>query len=172
MDTLSRDSGSSNNNIIALVGAGLGAIALILGGLALVKISKTDKIVAGHTDEIAKIGTLENEIRSVGAKSDTDMKNLRDGVQNALTSVGTEIGAIRAQVAKLEEAKKAPPAAKGAKGGGGTVDASGNYAVAKGDTIKKIAGKFGTTVDAIEAENPGLDPTKLKTGQKIKIPKK
>ena len=173
MDTLSRDSGSSNNNIVPMIGAVAGVLALILSIVALVKISKTDKIVAAHSDEVAKIGTIENEVRSAAAKADTDMKNLRDGVQNALNQVGTEIGAIRAQVTKLEESsKKAPAAAKGGKGGGGTVDANGNYTVGKGDTIRKIASKFGTTVDAIEAENPGLDPAKLKNGQKIKIPKK
>lgn len=174
MDTLSRDSGSSNNSIVPMIGAVAGVLALILAIVALVKLSTLQKTVAAHGDEIAKIGTIENEVRSAAAKSETDMKNLRDGVQNALNQVGTEIGAIRAQVTKLEEAaKKAPVAAKGGKGGGGgTVDANGNYTVASKDTIRKIAAKFGTTPDAIEAENPGLDPAKLRVGQKVKIPKK
>jgi LysM repeat protein len=175
MDTLSRDSGSSNNSIVPMIGAVAGVLALILSIVALVKLSTLQKTVAAHGDEIAKIGTIENEVRSIQAKSDTDMKNLRDGVQNALNQVGTEIGAIRAQVTKIEEsAKKAPAAAKGGKGGAatGTVDANGNYTVASKDTIRKIAAKFGTTADAIEAENPGLDPAKLRVGQKIKIPKK
>ena len=55
---------------------------------------------------------------------------------------------------------------------GGTLDANGNYVIGKGDTIRKVAAKFGTSVDAIEAENPGLDPAKLRVGQKVKIPKK
>jgi LysM repeat protein len=44
--------------------------------------------------------------------------------------------------------------------------------VAPGDTLSKIAKKFATKVDSLEAENPGLDPRSLKVGQKIKIPKK
>jgi LysM repeat protein len=36
----------------------------------------------------------------------------------------------------------------------------------------KIARKFAVKADAIEAENPGLDPTKIKVGSKIRIPKK
>ena len=36
----------------------------------------------------------------------------------------------------------------------------------------EIARKFAIKRDAIEAENPGLDPTKLKVGQKIRVPKK
>jgi LysM repeat protein len=174
MDTLSRDSGSSNNSIVPMIGAVAGVLALILSIVALVKLSTLQKTVAAHGDEIAKIGTIENEVRSIQAKSDTDMKNLRDGVQNALNQVGTEIGAIRAQVTKLEEAAKKAPVAKAGKGGatGGTLDANGNYVIGKGDTIRKVAAKFGTTVDAIEAENPGLDPAKLRVGQKVKIPKK
>ena len=42
----------------------------------------------------------------------------------------------------------------------------------KGDSLAGIARKFGVKLDTLEAENPGLDPTKLKVGQKIHIPKK
>jgi LysM repeat protein len=175
MDTLSRDSNNSGS-ILPLVGVIAGGLALVLSIVALVKLSTLQKTVATQGEEVAKIATLENEVRSAAAKSETDIKGLRDGIQNALNQVGTEIGALRAQVTKVEEAQKARAAAPG-KGGKpgvvtGTVDAEGNYAVAPGDTLSKIAKKFATRVDAIEAENPGLDPAKLKVGQKIKIPKK
>lgn len=152
-------------------------LALILAIVALVKLSSLQKTVTAQGDEVAKIATIENEVRSAAAKTDTDMKNLRDGVQNALNQVGTEIGSLRAQVTKLEEAAKkpAPAAAAGGKGGAvatGTVDANGNYTVASGDTLSKIARKFGVKVDALEAENPGLDARSLKVGHKIKIPRK
>jgi len=71
---------------------------------------------------------------------------------------------------------KARAAAPGGKGGGGPVtgvlNADGTYSIAPGDTLAKIARKFATKLDAIEAENPGLNPAHLKVGQKIKIPKK
>jgi len=175
MDTLSRDS-SSSNSIVPMVGVFAGVLALILAIVALVQLSGLKKTVAAQGDEVAKISTIENEVHSAAAKSDNDMKQLRDGVQNALNQVGTEIGAIKGQVAKLEEAAKKPvvTGGKGGKGGvvTGTVDADGNYAVAPGDTLSKIAKKFATRVDAIEAENPGLDPAHLRVGQKVKIPKK
>ena len=176
MDTLSRDSNNSGS-ILPLVGVIAGGLALVLAIVALVKLSTLQKTVTAQGDEVAKIATVENEVRAAAAKSETDMKGLRDGIQNALNSVGTEIGAMRAQITKIEEAQKAravAPAGKGGAGGvvTGTVDANGNYAVAPGDTLSKIAKKFATKIDAIEAENPGLDPTKLKVGQKIKIPKK
>ncbi len=45
------------------------------------------------------------------------------------------------------------------------------YTVKSGDTLTKIAKKNGTTVKAIEAAN-GLTTTKIKVGQKLKIPSK
>jgi putative chitinase len=44
------------------------------------------------------------------------------------------------------------------------------YVVVKGDSLWKIAKKNGITVKAIEAANPGIDPAKLKVGQKLSIP--
>jgi LysM repeat protein len=44
------------------------------------------------------------------------------------------------------------------------------YVVVKGDSLWKIAKKNGVTVKAIEAANPGIDPARLKVGQKISIP--
>jgi LysM repeat protein len=44
------------------------------------------------------------------------------------------------------------------------------YVVVKGDSFAKIAKKNGVSVKAIEAANPGVEPTKLKVGQKLSIP--
>ena len=174
MDTLSRDSNSSGS-ILPLVGVIAGGLALVLSITALFKLSTLQKTVAAHDLEIPKIASLEGEVRAAAAKSDADVKSLRTGIQSTFDQVGAEIGTINAKIAKIEEAQKARSAAPGGKGGGvvtGTVDANGNYSVAPGDSLTKIAKKFATKIDAIEAENPGLDPTKLKVGQKIKIPKK
>ncbi|MEI6107619.1 MAG: LysM domain-containing protein [Opitutae bacterium] len=175
MDTLSRDSNSSGS-ILPLVGVIAGGLALVLAIVALVKLSTLQKTVAAQGDEVAKIATIEAEVRSAAAKSETDIKGIRTGIQGALDQVGAEIGTINGKITKIEEAMKARAAAPAGKGGAGvvtgTVDANGNYAVAPGDTVSKIAKKFATKVDHILAENPGLDPSKLKVGQKIKIPKK
>jgi LysM repeat protein len=49
-------------------------------------------------------------------------------------------------------------------------NAATEYVVVQGDTFSKIAKKFGVTVKAVEAANPGVEPTKLKVGQKLSIP--
>ena len=59
-------------------------------------------------------------------------------------------------------AETATPAAPPA---GGT-----EYTIAKGDTFGSIARKFHVSVKAITEANPGVDPTKLKIGQKLQIP--
>ncbi len=48
--------------------------------------------------------------------------------------------------------------------------AAQEYVVAKGDSFFTIAKKFGVTSKAIEEANPGVQPTKLKIGQKLQIP--
>jgi LysM repeat protein len=48
--------------------------------------------------------------------------------------------------------------------------AATEYVVVKGDTFSGIAKKFGVSVKAVEAANPGVEPTKLKLGQKLSIP--
>jgi len=180
MDTLSRDSSSSSNNILPIAAIALGVIGLLIGGIGMFKATKLEKTMASQLEEMnTKVTNAENEVRAAAAKNETDLKGLRDGVQSALSSISADSGAIHAQLTKIEEQLKKPApaaAAPGGKGGKavatGTVDANGNYTVAPGDTISKIAKKFATKVDSIEAENPGLNPAKLHAGQKIKIPKK
>lgn len=178
MDTLSRDSSSSSNNILPIAAIALGVIGLLIGGIGMFKATKLEKTMATQIEEMnTKVTNAENEVRAAAAKNETDLKGLRDGVQSALSSISADSGAIHAQLAKIEEQLKKPaPVAAAAKGGKavatGTVDANGNYTVAPGDTISKISKKFAVKADSIEAENPGLNPAKLRPGQKIKIPKK
>ena len=42
------------------------------------------------------------------------------------------------------------------------------YAVKSGDTLGSIAQKYGTTVDELMTLNPGIDPTALRIGQRIR----
>jgi len=44
------------------------------------------------------------------------------------------------------------------------------YVIIHGDTLAKIAKKNGVTLSALKAANPGVEPTKLKVGQKLTIP--
>jgi LysM repeat protein len=65
----------------------------------------------------------------------------------------------------------------GSSGGSATTESSGTadmsgaevYVVKSGDTLSRIAHSHGTTVKALETEN-NLSTTKIKVGQKLKIP--
>ena len=48
--------------------------------------------------------------------------------------------------------------------------AATEYKIAKGDTLSGLAKKFGVSLKAIMDANPGVDPTRLRTGQSINIP--
>jgi LysM repeat protein len=52
---------------------------------------------------------------------------------------------------------------------GTTTSAGTYYTVASGDTLGGIADKYGTTVEALLQLNPGIDPTALRVGQKIRV---
>ncbi len=161
-----------------MAGVILGAIALVLGIFTMVKANNTQKAVAAQSDEIAKLTNLENDMRAASAKSETDLRNLRTEVQRAFDGVSTTFNDINAKLAKIEEAMKKPaPATAGAKGGAtpvptGTVNADGTYTVAAGDTPIAISRKLGVKLDALLAENPGLEPRNLRPGQKIRVPKR
>ena len=43
------------------------------------------------------------------------------------------------------------------------------YTVQSGDTLESIATKTGTTVARLEQLNPGVDPTVLRVGEKIRV---
>lgn len=43
------------------------------------------------------------------------------------------------------------------------------YTVQSGDTFESIATKIGTTVAGLEHLNPGVDPTTLHVGEKIRV---
>jgi len=45
------------------------------------------------------------------------------------------------------------------------------YAIRSGDTLGAVAIHFGVSVDDIIALNPGIEPTALRVGQKIKVGK-
>lgn len=50
-----------------------------------------------------------------------------------------------------------------------TAKAKKTYTVQSGDTLGAIARKTGTTVARLEQLNPGVDPTALHVGQKIRV---
>lgn len=169
MDTISRE----NNSMLPVGGIIVGVIALLLGGYSAIKLSSVGKTLAAHEEKLVKVDSLESQVSSTAATADKasrDLAALTRSTQDAFNQVGAELGNLRAGITKLEEAAKAP--ARSSKGGAPAVAGPDEYIIKAGDTFAKIARAQGTTIDAMQQVNPGVDSSKLKIGQKIKLPKK
>lgn len=168
MDTISRE---SNSSYLPVAGVLVGVVALILGAVALVKVSSLGKRVPEDLQD--RLASIETDSRNAAASADKagkDIVSLTRSTQSAFDSIGPEIGGMKASIAKLEEAAKARAVApKAAKGGeGAAVAGPGEYVVKPGDTGTKIAKATGVSLADLEAANPGIDWRRLRVGQKIK----
>jgi len=50
-----------------------------------------------------------------------------------------------------------------------TITGAQYYVIQSGDTLGGIASRYGTTVDQLMTLNPGLDPSALQPGQRIRV---
>jgi LysM repeat protein len=169
MDTISRE----NNSVLPIAGVILGAVAIIIGGYAVVSASKLRAKLDTDQVEIDKIEDIASQASSAGAaadKADKDVAAFGRQTQDAFTAVGNTIGTLQASIAKLEEAQKRP-AAHG-HGASTAVAGPGEYIVKSGDTGHRIARANGVSVADLIAVNPDVDWKHLKVGQKIKLPEK
>jgi LysM repeat protein len=178
MDTISRE----NNSILPIAGVLVGVLALLLSGVALVKLNTANKSIEGLKESMTKVDALEADVRSATnaaeqAKSSSDAANrgissLQSSSNQAFQSVAAELGNMRAEIEKMHAPKAA--AAKGGEKGekAAPVAGEGEYVIKSGDTGMKVAKAHGVSIDDLKAVNPGVNWSGLKVGQKVKLPKK
>jgi len=107
-----------------------------------------------------------DSLAKIAKKSGVTLKALQaanPGVVPTKLKIGQKL--VLPSGGKASADATAPAVAAGGDTGGAS------YTVKSGDTLTKIAKKNGTTVKAIEAAN-GLSTTKIKVGQKLKLPSK
>ena len=171
MDTISRE----NNSMLPVGGIIVGVIGLLLGGYSAISLSKVNKTLADHQVKIDKVDGIESQAQSAGATADkakNDIAALQRSTQTAFDTVGPALAGLREDITKIQESMK-KPAAAGKKGSGEPVVAGpGEYVIKAGDTFAKLARSHGCSPADITTVNPGIDSSKLKVGQKIKLPKK
>jgi LysM repeat protein len=174
MDTISRE----NTSYLPVAGVIVGVLALVLAGVALAKVSSTSKTVTAHTEQLTRMDTLESEVRTAATASDkasSAVSALQRSTQDAFNAVSLELGNVKGEITKLQESAKAPrAAAKGAApaGGGAAVAGAGEYVIKAGDTGAKIARANNVSLPDLIAVNPGVNWSKLKVGDKVKLPKR
>jgi LysM repeat protein len=169
MDTISRE----NNSMLPVAGVIVGALALIVGGYAAIKVSSLQKTVAAQEEKVAKIDGIESQLGSVAAASDKatkDISSLSRTTQDAFNTVAASLTSFQATLTKLEEAAKKPVAKAGR--GEPAVAGPGEYVIKGGDTGAKVARAQGVSLADLMSVNPDVNWTKMHVGQKIKLPKK
>ena len=171
MDTISRE----NNSMLPVAGVVVGVIGLLLGGIALVQISKVKQTVNDHQAKVDLVDGIKVTADQATVTADWTKKDhvsLRKETQDAFTAVGGALAGLREDVTKIQEMMKKPAPAPGKPGAGPVVAGPGEYVIKAGDTFSTIARAQGTTAGNIAAVNPGVNSSSLKVGQKIKLPKK
>jgi LysM repeat protein len=170
MDTISRE----NNSMLPMGGVIIGSIALILGGIAVVKLTTVNRILAAQADKVAKIDDIASQVASASAAGDKaarDITTLQNSTQAAVNQLGTELATLDEKVKHIEEARVAH-VGKGGPKGEPAVAGPGEYIVKSGDSGAKIARANGCTLSDLMSVNPGVSWTHLKVGEKLKLPEK
>jgi LysM repeat protein len=170
MDTISRE----NNSMLPIGGVIIGALALIIGGYAAIKLSTVNRTLAQQAEKVARIDDIAAQVTAASNASDKaarDISTLASQTQAAVNQLGTNIATLDEKVKHMEEAHVAR-AAKGAKGGEPAVAGPGEYLVKAGDTGAKIARSNGVSLADLESVNSGVSWTHLKVGEKLKLPAK
>ena len=174
MDTISRE----NNSMLPVGAIIVGVIALLLGGYAAITLSKVNTRLADHDNKLARVDAVESAANTASAAADRagkDIQLLSRQTQDGFNKIVEAVTNLTTTVTKLEESAKKPvqvASKDGKKGGEPAVAGPNEYIVKGGDTGTKIAKATGASTGDIQAVNPGLDWTKLKPGQKLKLPAK
>lgn len=169
MDTISRE----NNSMLPVAGVVVGVIGLLLGGIALVQLSKVKQSVADHDLKVAQIDGVKATAEGAATaadKANRDLAARMREVQEGFNQLGPAVSTLREDVSKIQESLKKPAPAAGK--GGPVVAGPGEYVIKAQDSFAKIARAHGCSIADIQAVNPGVDSSKLKVGQKIKLPAK
>ncbi|GAB4822541.1 hypothetical protein N2152v2_009587 [Parachlorella kessleri] len=100
-----------------------------------------------------------------------------DTFESIAATIGTDVSALQSANPGVDPAKLAPGqviglpvGAKGCHGGVAGNSSGCTYTIKQEDSYFKLAAARNTTIEAIQAVNPGVDYTKLQIGQVINLP--
>jgi LysM repeat protein len=174
MDTISRE---GNSSMLPVGGIIVGVVALLLGGYAAITLSKVNKDLKAHEEKLARIDSVETQVSTLATDTARANKAIADNdkvYRGGFDQVIGAIGKLTEDVTAMKEAAKKPAAPAGKAGAASTPAVAGpnEYIVKAGDGGTKIATANGVSLKDLQDVNPGVDWTKLKIGQKLKLPAK
>ena len=94
---------------------------------------------------------------------------IRSGLEGGPTATTTQTATHVTTSATPRRKKHVRPAAATTTAAASTTGAAVYYTVQSGDTYGSIAARYGTSVQALEALNPGVSSTALTVGQRIRV---
>jgi len=121
------------------------------------------------TNKTETTGTTSPDTNTAAAESSNLPPVSPTGMSNAATAP-QQTGAQPPQVTQAPLPPVQPPPVTTAPMPLTAPAGTTEYVIASGDTLGAIAHKNGLTVKALTEANPGVNPRKLKVGQKIQIP--
>lgn len=152
------------------------AIVLAVAGIAVggVGLAQAKKAQAS----LAAIELQSKQAVAAGEQARGDLAEFSQRVSRAFTATDQRLGALTQQLGVLEQraTPPAPPAAAARPPTSGAPPAeapapSGRvHVVGRGELLATIARKYGKTVKDFERANPGLDPNRIRIGQKLNVP--
>lgn len=168
MDNISRE---NNSSFLPMAGVIVGAIALLIGGIALAKASKaaTEETVTAQAAQLTEVATQARDAAAKADRTAATTAALDQGVRATFEGYAKIIEDLRTNIKTLQDAAVKKPVAGPA---GPVVAGKDEYVVKANDVGSSIAKATGFNIAQLEAVNPGINWTKLRVGQKIKLPAK
>lgn len=183
-DTYASDSAGQGPGAAHLVVIALAAVAIVVGAVALVAGLNARKSTAALKEELAvqsgKVEVADQNLRNLTGQTE----RLFGQVGQQFTVVNERMNAMAGKIATLTPAPKPVPAVAGlvpagaapvagaqqTSPAGGAAPSGKTHEIASGDNFGRIAKKYGVSVAALEKANADVNPSKLKIGQKIRLP--
>ncbi len=186
------DTPSKNGSYVVIAACILAGISLILAIVSISRVSSLKESLGGNGDLSARLDAVETAANKASAdakKATSRTSNLSKDVQQALDDVSSEMGTLRTELNRLtiqanggssrrttstpapaptstsstSDKETESPAAT-STGSGGT------YTIQSGDTFARIAAQNGISLQSLMDANPGVDPRRLRVGQRVIIP--
>ncbi len=177
MNTFSTNGSGSprpGSQVIALAACVVAVIALIAAGMAFNAAWKSKK-------QIDELSVRADQAVEAQKQTATQVDNLAQNVQQLLNQIGAKINEMSNQIALLKTPP--PPPVKtetadkaGKKAADGTTTETAappsgkTYTIKEGDTLGRVANRLNLKLADLEKANPGLNPNRMKIGQKINLP--
>jgi LysM repeat protein len=158
--------------VFALIALAIGAVGLYYGLSSKNQLTQLELTVAN-------VGQTAQAAKDAADQADGKTKQLREEVRGVLNQMSADMSSLQQQFCDMtnrtSKVKEAAGTGEGKKGEKGKSEklakpADGMYKIESGDTVPKIAKKFGISQNALMVANPTLEADKLKPGKKIRIP--